>query len=110
VGEASGSRAPEEPEAPEVLGVHEFRAAVSELLQGFRADPAADPVVVGTYRRPEAVLVPWERWQALRSSARRHAEHPDLPAIRAQLARTPEERLDGLRAAAAFFADARPVP
>ncbi|MFP5309577.1 MAG: hypothetical protein ACLGIR_08365 [Actinomycetes bacterium] len=83
---------------------------MSELLEGFRADPSTDPVVVGAYRRPEAVLVPWERWQALRSGARRHADHPDLPAIRALLARTPEERLDGLRAAAAFFADARPVP
>lgn len=93
--------------AGDVLAVHEFRAAVSELLERFREDPAAPPVVVGAYRRPEAVLITIDRFNALVTSHGSSENHPDLPAIRAQLARSPEERLDGLCRAADFFANAR---
>jgi len=92
----------------EVMGVHEFRAAVSDLLERFRHDPDAEPVAVGAYRREEAVLVPAARYQALLAIAP-SIDTADLPAIRAQLARTPDERLAGLRNAADFFAAARPA-
>lgn len=91
----------------EVMGVHEFRAAVSDLLERFREDPRAAPIVVGAYRRPEAVLVSIDRYNALVSARGSSENHPDLPAIRAQLARSPEERLDGLCRAADFFAAAK---
>lgn len=95
--------------AEDVLGVHDFRAAVSDLLERFRADPSAEPVVVGAYRRREAVLLPATQFDALVRSGHVGEDHPDLPAIRAQLARSPEERLAGLAAGAAFFAAARRV-
>ena len=93
-----------------VMGVHDFRAAVSDLLERFRADPSTEPVVVGAYRRREAVLLPAAQFDALVRRSRPDRDHPDLPAIRAQLARSPEERLAGLAAGAAFFAAARRVP
>lgn len=96
--------------ADAVMGVHEFRAAVSDLLEAFRRDPDAEPVAVGAYRREEAVLVPVARYRALVASAPpAEVDTADLPAIRAQLARTPDERLAGLRNAADFFAAARPA-
>ena len=92
-----------------VMGVHDFRAAVSDLLERFRADPSAEPVVVGAYRRREAVLLPAAQFDALVRRGQRDRNHPDLPAIQAQLARSPEERLAGLAAGADFFAAARRV-
>lgn len=91
----------------EVLGVHEFRAAVSDLLERFREDPGATPVVVGAYRHPEAVLVPIDLYTAAVAVRAADPDHPDLPAIRVQLSRSPEERLEGLCRAADFFAAAR---
>lgn len=93
--------------ADEALGVHEFRAAVSDLLERFREDPHAAPIVVGAYRRPEAVLVPLDRYNAVVTARGSSENHPDLPAIRAQLARSPEERIHGLCRAADFFAAAK---
>lgn len=92
--------------ADEVMGVHEFRAAVSDLLERFREDPHAAPIVVGAYRRPEAVLISIDRYNAVMTSRGSSANHPDVPGIRAQIARSPEERLDGLCRAADFFAAA----
>lgn len=93
--------------ADEVMGVHEFRSAVSDLLERFREDPHAAPIVVGAYRRPEAVLVSIDRYNAAVAARGSTQNHPDLPAIRAQLARSPEERLDALCRAADFFAAAK---
>jgi hypothetical protein len=94
------------PVSDDVLGVHEFRASVSDLLERLREDPQSAPVVVGAYRRPEAVFVSIDRYKALVTARGERRDHPDLPAIQAQLARSPQERLDGLRRAADFFAAA----
>lgn len=96
----------------ETMGVHAFRAAVSEILERFRDDPNAEPVGVGPYRHAEAVLLPRKRYEALVRAehvVQDAQDHPDLPAISAQLQRSPEQRLTGLTRAAAFFASATRV-
>ncbi len=94
----------------EVLGVHEFRESVSGVLERFRADPEAPPVIVGAYRREEAVLLAAGQYRRLVANMLPAVDDDaDLPGIRLQLARTPEERIEGLTRAASFFAAARPV-
>ncbi|WP_165906026.1 nucleotidyltransferase domain-containing protein [Agromyces badenianii] len=53
------------PTSAEVVPVAEARAALSGVLREFR-DRGADaaPVIIGSHRRPEAVLVPYERFVA----------------------------------------------
>ncbi|GAA1830209.1 nucleotidyltransferase domain-containing protein [Agromyces salentinus] len=47
----------------DVVPVAEARAALSGVLRDFRAHGAdAAPVVIGSHRRPEAVLVPYEQF------------------------------------------------
>jgi predicted nucleotidyltransferase len=41
-----------------VLTVAEARARLSQMLRTFRSDPSARPVVIGSHRKPEAVLMP----------------------------------------------------
>jgi len=51
------------PTAGEVMPVAEARAALSGVLREFRdRGPDAAPVVIGSHRRPQAVLVPFERF------------------------------------------------
>ncbi|MFF2371651.1 nucleotidyltransferase domain-containing protein [Agromyces sp. NPDC058110] len=50
---------------PEVMPVAEARAGLSSLLRRFRADDAASPVVIGSHRKPEAVLVPFSTYESL---------------------------------------------
>ena len=46
------------PSVPEVLPVNEARTNLSRLLAGFREQGlCAEPVFVGSHRRPEGVLV-----------------------------------------------------
>ncbi|MBT2499338.1 nucleotidyltransferase domain-containing protein [Agromyces sp. ISL-38] len=46
-----------------VLPVAEARSALSVMLRNFRElGPDATPVVIGSHRRPEAVLIPYERF------------------------------------------------
>lgn len=53
------------PTNAEVVPVAEARAALSSVLRDFRdRGPDASPVVIGSHRRPEAVLVPYERFAA----------------------------------------------
>jgi predicted nucleotidyltransferase len=52
------SRAQNLPDTPAVVPVAEARAGLSTVLRDFRArGAAARPVVIGSHRRPEAVLV-----------------------------------------------------
>lgn len=53
-------------EAPPVITVADARAGLSAILRGFRADPeTAQAVTIGSHRRPEAVLVPFDQFRAL---------------------------------------------
>ena len=49
----------------EVIPVAEARAGLSAMLSTFRHDEAAEPVVIGAHRRPEAVLLPFEGYRRL---------------------------------------------
>jgi antitoxin StbD len=50
----------------EVLPTREARAKLPSMLAGFRARGAkADPVVIGAHRRPEAVVLSYERYLTL---------------------------------------------
>jgi predicted nucleotidyltransferase len=50
-----------------VVPVSAARAQLTGMLRAFRADPnGATPVVFGSHRVPEAVLLPYEQFEALR--------------------------------------------
>ena len=55
--------------SPEVIQVHplsEVRAGLSGILARFRREgAAAEPVAFGSHRKPEAILLPYERYEAL---------------------------------------------
>lgn len=56
----------------EVLPTRDARAKLPSLLAGFRARGAdADPVVIGAHRRPEAVVLSYERYLAMLSGRER---------------------------------------
>jgi predicted nucleotidyltransferase len=60
------------PTSAEVVPVAEARAALSSVLRDFRdRGPDAAPVVIGSHRRPEAVLVPYERFVASQAASER---------------------------------------
>ena len=48
-----------------VIPVAQARAGLSAMLSAFRHDEAAEPVVIGAHRRPEAVLMTFERYRRL---------------------------------------------
>jgi predicted nucleotidyltransferase len=74
----------------EVVPVAKARAALSGVLRDFRdRGPDAAPVVIGPHRRPEAVLVPYERFLASQL-----AGEPGAPA---DTERTARRLLDELR-------------
>lgn len=55
-----------------VLPLSVVRGRLSEFVARFRADGiGAEPIVFGTQRRPEAVLLPFEAYERLRESAER---------------------------------------
>jgi predicted nucleotidyltransferase len=63
------SRVPDLPGAPTVVPVAEARAGLSGVLRDFRArGTTARPVVIGSHRRPEAVLLPYETFASLSAS------------------------------------------
>jgi predicted nucleotidyltransferase len=75
--------------ATEVVPVAEARAALSGVLREFRdRGPDAVPVVIGSHRRPEAVLVPYERFVASQNVGER---------VPVNLRPTGEHLLDDLR-------------
>ncbi|QTX05127.1 nucleotidyltransferase family protein [Agromyces archimandritae] len=47
----------------EVRSVSDARDALTKTLRAFRDDPEAEPVVFGSHRKPEAVIVPYARWR-----------------------------------------------
>jgi antitoxin StbD len=50
----------------EVLPTNEARARLNQIAATFdRAGATAEPVVFGSHRRPQAVIVPWELWREL---------------------------------------------
>lgn len=60
------------PRVDEVLPTREARAKLPSLLAGFRARGAdADPVVIGAHRRPEAVVLSYERYLVMLSGRER---------------------------------------
>jgi PHD/YefM family antitoxin component YafN of YafNO toxin-antitoxin module len=60
------------PRVNEVLPTREARAKLPSMLAEFRARGAeADPVVIGAHRRPEAVVLSYERYLALLSGRER---------------------------------------
>ena len=61
-------------ETDRVIPVAEARAGLSSLLRDFRTKGAsATPVVIGSHRKPEAALLPYEALASLRAAADRAA-------------------------------------
>lgn len=76
---------------PEVLSFREFRAGLAATLD--RVKGAAEVVFVGAHRRPEAVVMSVEQYEALAESAeRQHAVAAALASVRAEgLEPSPED-------------------
>lgn len=73
----------------DVLATREARAALPAMLERFRQDGAdAEPVVIGARRRPEAVVLSYERYLQLAGGRERVA------AVLEQQAREAGETLD----------------
>jgi antitoxin StbD len=50
----------------DVLPTNEARARLNQIAAAFdRAGMTAEPVVFGSHRRPQAVIVPWQLWREL---------------------------------------------
>ncbi|MDP9293219.1 MAG: type II toxin-antitoxin system Phd/YefM family antitoxin [Actinomycetota bacterium] len=65
----------------EVLATREARAQLSTLLERFRKDGAdAEPVIIGARRRPEAVVLSYERYLQLAGGRQRVAAALDRQA------------------------------
>jgi PHD/YefM family antitoxin component YafN of YafNO toxin-antitoxin module len=74
----------------DVLATREVRAQLPALLERFRrAGADAEPVVIGARRRPEAVVLSYERYLQLAGGRRRVLEALDRQAQEAT------EELDG---------------
>jgi len=68
---------------PEVLSFREFRAGLAATLE--RVKRNENVVVVGAHRRPEAVVMSVEQYEALAESAeRQHAVAAALASVRAE--------------------------
>lgn len=85
----------------EVIPVAEARAGLSRALAEFRQDPDAAPVIIGSHRRPEAVLLPYDAYMQFAAS---DAPGPTLDRLRrlapiigrlAQMSRLSEVRVFG---------------
>ncbi len=48
-----------------VMPVGEARAALTQTLRAFRAEPESSPVVLGAHRTPDAVLIPFAQYRRL---------------------------------------------
>jgi PHD/YefM family antitoxin component YafN of YafNO toxin-antitoxin module len=77
---------------PEVLSFREFRAGLAAVLERVSRSPES-AVFVGAHRRPEAVVVSVERYEALQeASQRQHAVAAALASVRAEgLEPSPED-------------------
>ncbi|MGI8875702.1 MAG: hypothetical protein ACR2KP_15550 [Egibacteraceae bacterium] len=71
----------------DVLATREARAQLPALLEGFRqAGADAEPVVIGARRRPEAVVLSYERYLQLAGGRERVAAVLDQQARQARQA------------------------
>jgi len=69
------------PTPERVLPVSDARARFTGILRSFRLDAsAAEPIVIGAHRHPDAVLVPYARYRELVADA--HDSGPLLPRLR----------------------------
>jgi PHD/YefM family antitoxin component YafN of YafNO toxin-antitoxin module len=69
---------------PEVLSFREFRAGLAATLERVKQSPEA-AVYVGAHRKPEAVIVSVERYQAMQEAAdRQRAVAAALASVRAE--------------------------
>ncbi len=69
---------------PEVLSFREFRTALSATLKRVQ-EPDADPVFVGSHRKPEAVLLSVSRyWELVESATRRADVAEAVASVRAE--------------------------
>lgn len=69
---------------PRVLSFREFRQALAATLKQVQ-EPGADPVFVGTHRKPEAVLMSVSRYEELLTAAERRADVAEaLASVRAE--------------------------
>lgn len=57
----------------DVLATREACAALPAMLERFRQDGDAEPVVIGAHRRPEAVVLSYERYLQLAGGRERVA-------------------------------------
>lgn len=65
-----------------VTSVADARSSLSQILRSFRRSPAsATPVAIGSHRRPEAVIVPFEQFRKLTE------DRPSHPGTTLQLLR-----------------------
>ncbi|MDX6718624.1 MAG: uncharacterized protein QOJ63_878 [Solirubrobacteraceae bacterium] len=65
----------------DVLATREARAALPAMLERFRQDGAdAEPVVIGAHRRPEAVVLSYERYLQMAGGRERVAAALDRQA------------------------------
>ena len=65
----------------DVLATREARAALPAMLERFRQDGAdAEPIVIGAHRRPEAVVLSYERYLQLAGGRQRVAAALDRQA------------------------------
>src|SRR5690554_5774709 len=88
------------------ISVADARAGLSQTLKRFRTDSAAPPVVLGSHRKPEAVLMPYRQFLALQPAA------PTNPPVRELLHRQRDliarlARLNHLASVAVFGSVAR---
>lgn len=68
---------------PEVLSFREFRAGLAATFE--RVRQPGEVVFVGAYRRPEAVVVSVEQYEALQEAAdRQHSVAAALASVRAE--------------------------
>jgi antitoxin StbD len=79
----------------DVLATREARAQLPALLERFREDGAdAEPVVIGARRRPEAVVLSYERYLRLAGGRERVAAALDAQAREAGETLDADEALD----------------
>lgn len=79
----------------EVLATREARAQLPALLKRFRQDGAdAEPVVIGARRRPEAVVLSYERYLQLAGGRERVAAALERQAREARQGLDAEEAIE----------------
>jgi hypothetical protein len=79
----------------DVLATREARAQLPALLERFRAEGAnADPVVIGARRRPEAVVLSYERYLVLAGGRERVAAALDRQVTEAGASLGEDEALE----------------